>query len=597
MTGKFFLILLWTLHSLKTSGAAVYESVQSLPTLKYDFVIVGGGTAGNTVANRLTENPDTSVLVLEAGGSNVGVIDSIVPFLVGGLLVNSIFDWNYTTTPQAGLGGRSISYPRAHMLGGCSSHNGMFYTRGSSNDYDRFARVTGDPGWSWNNLQQYIRKNEKWTEPVDHHDTTGQFDPAVHSFTGINSVSLAGFAYPIDGMVIQTTQELSDEFPFNLDMNSGNPLGVGWLQATIQDGQRSSSATSYLGPDFINRHNLHVLINARVTRLVETSQSNETLAFNSVEFVHDTDAIRFSVNASKEVILSAGTVGSPYILMNSGIGDQQDLKTVGIETILHLPSVGKNVSDQPFIGSPWLVNSTATLDDINRNTTLFDAAFGLWNETHAGPFGDASGSHIGWLRLPDNATIFEQVPDPAAGPLSPHFELVTGNGFGLTAPPALGHFFGIGIAVVSPLGRGSVKLASNDPLTPPLIDPGLLNTEFDMFTMRAGIRSARRFVTAPVWKGYILQQFGDLANATTDEELDTYIRQNAASTSHLVGSAAMSATNADYGVVNPDLRVKGVTGLRVVDASVMPFVPSAHPQAATYAIAEKGADLIKAAWI
>ncbi|KAF8590856.1 GMC oxidoreductase [Ramaria rubella] len=595
MAAKFLSVLFWGLNVLRISSAAIYESPSLLPVLTYDFVIVGGGTAGNTVANRLTENPDYTVLVLEAGVSNEGVIDAIVPFFTTELLENPVFSWNYSTTPQVGLGGRSIAYPRGHLLGGCSSHNGMFYTRGSSDDYDRFANITGDPGWSWDNLQPYIRKNEKWTEPADHHNTTGQFNPAVHSLTGINSVSLSGFAYPIDDMVIQTTQQLGEEFPINLDMNSGSPLGVGWLQATIQDGKRSSSATSYLGPEFINRSNLHVLINARVTRLIKSNQTHEALAFNTVEFVQNVNSSKILVTASKEIVLSAGTVGTPVILMNSGIGDKQELEEVGIVSILDLPSVGKNVSDQPYVPSSWFVNSTDTLDDIGRNGTLFDEDFALWNRTRTGPFGAALGSHIGWLRLPGNASIFNEVPDPAAGPRSAHIELAIGNGGSMFPLPSVGHFISIGAVVVSPLSRGSVKLASNDPFAMPLIDPALLSTQFDMFTMR-GVLSAQRFLTAPAWKGYILQPFGDLANATTDDELDDYIGQNGASTFHLVGSAAMSARDADYGVVNPDLLVKGVTGLRIIDASVMPFIPSAHTQAATYAIAERGADLIKASW-
>ncbi|KAF8582565.1 GMC oxidoreductase [Ramaria rubella] len=602
MAFKIFFVIFGALNAFNICRAAIYESPSLLPALTYDFVIVGGGTAGNAVANRLTENPDYSVLVLEAGGSNIGVTESIVPYLFTELLGNNPFNWNYSTTPQVGLGGRSIPYPRGHLLGGCSSHNGMYYTRGSSDDYDRFARVTGDPGWSWDNLQPYIRKNEKWTEPTDHHNTTGQFNPAVHSFTGINSVSLAGFAYPIDNMVIQATQQLSEEFPFNLDMNSGSPLGVGWLQTTIKDGKRSSSATSYLGPEFIKRPNLHVLLNAQVTRLIKSNHPHQNLAFNTVEFAQSVDSPKIHVTASKEVVLSAGTIGTPYILMNSGIGDQQDLQAVGIVPILDLPSVGKNVSDQPFVGNSWFVNSTDTLDDISRNSTVFDEALALWNRTRSGPFVDTSGSHLGYLRLPENSSIFNEVSDPAAGPRTPHFEFVTGvswgliNSAGMSKSPPVGHFMSVEVGVVSPLARGSVKLASNNPFTPPLIDPALFGTQYDMFVTRAAIRSAQRFLTAPAWKGYVLQPFGALANATTDDELDDYIRQNGGTTLHMVGSAAMSARDAKYGVVDPDLLVKGVTGLRIIDASVMPFIPSAHTQAATYIIAERGADLIKAAW-
>ncbi|KIJ54911.1 GMC oxidoreductase [Sphaerobolus stellatus SS14] len=575
--------------------AKLYENAADLPAKEFDFVVVGGGTAGNVVANRLTEDPTVSVLVLEAGPSNEGVINSIVPFFLENLLGESQFFWNYTIVPQTGLNGRGGPYFRGHMLGGCSSVNAMFYTRGSAEDYDRFAKVTGDAGWSWDNLQSYFRKNEIWTAPTDGHNETGEFNPAVHGFNGINTVSLNGFPSPFDGRVIQATKELPDLFPFILDWNAGKPLGLGWAQSTIKKGKRSSSATSYLAPQFLNRPNMHVLVNARITKLLTVNQGKTTLDFRNVQFTQNGAAgPLLNVIASKEVILSAGVIGSPFILMHSGIGDRSELEPLGIKSLLNLPSVGKNATDQPGLFTTWLVNSTDTLDNLGRNMTLFNEAFQLWNETGGGPFGNPPETHVGWARIPKNATIFQQVPDPSAGPNTPHFEIYTQSG--AVGGPSTGNFLSVGLNIVSVASRGSITLTSNNPFDDPLIDPGFLTNPFEMAAFRAGLASIRRFLSAPAWKDYVIGPFGDLANATTDALLEDFIRNNAGSTAHLVGTVAMSAPNAGFGVINPDLRVKGATGIRVVDASVFPFIPSSHIQVPTYVFAERAADLIKSLW-
>ncbi|KAJ7028631.1 pyranose dehydrogenase [Mycena alexandri] len=574
----------------------VYNSASDLPSLSFDFVIVGGGTAGNVVANRLTENPDFSVLVLEAGVSNEGVLDSMIPFwkFGGNLLGPTIYDWNYTTTPQAGLNDRVLDYSRAHMLGGCSSHNGMFYTRGTKDDFDRYAKLTGDPGWSWDAILPYFLKNEKWVPPADHHDTRGQFDPSVHGTAGFIQTSISGFQYPIfQSKVLQTTKELPDVFPFNLDMNSGKPLGLGWLQYTIGHGRRSSSATSYLAPEFVQRENLHVLLHAQVAKLVDLRDAIGPLCFGGVQFLQGTS--QFTATASKEIVLSAGTVGTPNILMHSGIGDQSILNALGIPTLLHLPSVGQNVSDQPAFAASWAVNFNQTMELVTQNTTRFNEAFAEWNRSHTGPLVDFSPTYVAWLRLDANSPIFENHTDPSAGLDTPHIELAITPGmagFGVSQP---GHFVGAGMALVTPVSRGSVTINSSDPLAPPLIDIGMLTSDFDLFALREALKRAQQFFDAPVWRDSIIGPVQDLENITSDA-LDELIRNTAGPSLHLVGSAGMSARDAPYGVVDPDLLVKGVEGLRIVDASVLPLVPSAHTQAAVYVVAERGADLIKQRW-
>ncbi|KAJ7131692.1 pyranose dehydrogenase [Mycena crocata] len=573
--------------------AKIYSAVSDLPGLSYDFVIVGGGTAGSVLASRLTENPNFSVLVLEAGVTNEGVVDSEAPFQVIEMLTQPIFSYNYSTTPQPGLNGRILPYARGRILGGCSSHNGMYYTRGSREDFDRYAKVTGDAGWSWDRLLPYFLKNEHWSAPADGHDTRGQFDPRVHGNNGMTSVSLVGFKYPASERVFQSTRELADDFAkFNLDMNSGTPLGVGWLQETIGGGERSSAATAYLAERVQRRPNLHILLNAQVTRLLTNSKAGG-VTFNGIEFALDQNqSARSTVTAHKEIILSAGAVGTPSILQHSGVGDKKLLDALGIHTFLDLPSVGANASEHPVLSVTWAVNGTETTDEVRQNATRNAAAFAEWNATRTGPFTAIGATHVGWARAP--AGVYAPGADPAAGRMTPQIELMfTAGSFGGLMP---GHFFSIGTAVVAPASRGSVIINSTNPFDAPLIDPGLLADDADVRALREGVKMARRFVTAPAFKGYILDEVDVLANATSDAALDAAIRGIAGASSHIVGTAAMSARDAEWGVVDPDLRVKGAKGLRIVDASVLPFVPSAHTQAATYAFAERAADLIRAAW-
>ncbi|KAI0687617.1 aryl-alcohol oxidase-like protein [Cytidiella melzeri] len=574
--------------------AAILQNPSQLPsTKKYDYIIVGGGAAGSVLAHRLSETSSVNVLLIEAGSSDYKNLNIEVPQYVG-RLIESQFDWNFTTVAQPGLNGRSILYERGYVLGGSTSVNFMAYCRGSKDDWNRFATVTGDQGWSYSSILPYAKKMEDFVEPLDGRDISNEVILSSHGTTGPIQTSVAMYEVSTDSRVLNTTTQLSTEFPFNHDYNSvsGNTLGISWAQYTIANGERQSAALGYLDP-ILSRSNLDILVNTQVTKLIQTGTSGSLPVFRGVQFSQSASSQVYSLNASQEVIVSAGAVKTPQLLMLSGIGDSTELSKVGITTIVSSPD------DHPLVTSSFTVNSTNTLDNLN-NATFAAQQLQLWETNHTGELGLPAANQLGWLRLPSNSTIFETVADPSAGPTSAHHEFIITDAYiGFTgAFPSSGNYLTVFTVVVSPTSRGSITLASSNPFDAPLIDAGLLNSAFDIYTMRESIKAMRRFTAAPAWKDWIIAEYGDFANAQTDDQIEAYARANAETINHVSGTAAMGktgSTGAGSGVLNSDLTVKGTVGLRVVDASAFPYIPAAHTQAPVYILAERAADLIKAA--
>ncbi|KAG2005486.1 aryl-alcohol oxidase [Coprinopsis cinerea AmutBmut pab1-1] len=572
--------------------AKVYNSLDELLTSrakKYDFVIVGGGVAGSVLANRLSEDRRSNVLLIEAGPNDEGVEELRVPGYTYSGKINSTYYWGSVSTPQKGLGGRTIEFTRGHVLGGGSSINGMVYTRGSQDDYDLWERESGDPGWSWKAMLPYFKKNEKFI-PHTHRSVEGQYDPTTHGYRGRTLVTLpwANSTEFYDRAL--KNSEIQPEFAYNIDVNNGKPVGLTWLQSTIGHGERSSASVSYLDPKTRQRPNLDILVNTYATRVLPVSNSiSRTPDIRTVELIPrrrgNTLPIeqirRTTITAAKELILSAGAIGSSHLLLNSGIGDRKDLDEVGVKTIHHLPDVGKDLSEHMTVALSW--NATGAIPP----PVDPDAAYEEWKKHRTGPLVDLVGQQVLWARLPSDSPIFKQYKDPASGPTSPHVELtLSGSGAGV----------GAFIVLLTPHSRGTIKIRSNNPTEEPLIDLGFLTHPFDILAFKESIRLAKRFYSGPAWEGYITGFNGPDPDTLSDEEFLKRVQESTGSFYHPAGVTKISPKGSKKGVLDPDLRVKGVKGLRVVDAGIIPYVPTSHTQASVYVIAERASDLIKASW-
>ncbi|THV00444.1 aryl-alcohol oxidase-like protein [Dendrothele bispora CBS 962.96] len=591
MTAPLTLLILFLLAA--RTYAKVFYAPQELAQYRYDFIIVGAGTAGNVLANRLSEDPQVSVLVVEAGISNRDNLDIVVPFL-GVAAPGTSVDWNFTTLPQEGLNNRSIHFARGFVLGGSSSINLLTWNRGSNDLWDRWSELTDDEEWAWPSIEPYYLKTSHLVPPAD--DTSGEVKPSTHGF-GPVEVSISGFPTELDDRVLETSHLIGGRFSFTKDLNTGKTLGFSHLQSSIGNGTRSSSATAYLDP-VLYRDNLDVLVSTRATKLITDSTNAGIPIFRTLEIAQSSNGARYNITAAKEILLCGGVVGTPHLLLLSGIGPKNEIESLGIPSIVDLPDVGKHLADHPLLPNYFSVNSSNTFDEVLRNSSLFNETLDEWMASGQGLFVDPPANTIGFMRLPEDSIAFNHQPNPASGPLSANTEFLFVDGFaalGALQQPAIGNFLTVLTALVSPTSRGSITLQSIDPFTDPLIDPALLTTEFDVLAMVQTMKDVEVFISAQPWTNFIISPFGDLANATTDTARISFIRNNSVTVNHPVGTARMSPKHTSWGVTDSNLLVKHTEGLRIVDASIFPQIPECHPQALVYTVAERAVDLIKQA--
>jgi choline dehydrogenase-like flavoprotein len=526
----------------------------------FDYLIVGSGTAGCVLAARLSEDRESSVCLIEAGPPDRSPLVH-VPAAVGMLINHKVLGWGYKTVPQPGLKGRRILVPRGRVLGGCSSTNGMVYFRGHPKDFDDWA-AAGNPGWRFREVLPYFIRSE------DNPEYAGS---PFHGVGGPMRVAQVPRPNPLCHVFLEATASLG--YPRCADFNGTlDPEGFNTRQGTIRDGRRESGVTAFLDPAR-KRDNLRIVTDALVTRLLLEDRRVTGIEMNQGNEVR-------RLRARREVILSAGAIGSPQLLLLSGVGPGGELNTLGIAVRHDLPGVGRNYHDHLAIGVLMRADSPESYGLSWRRTPR-----NFWHLVEyllfrRGPLGSNLFEATGFLRTtdgldrPDVQLVFQ----PARRNQTPF-------------PIPIGHGFAMNPLVLYPKSRGRLTLASPDPHAMPLIDPNLLGDERDLEPLVRSIVISRKIFAADPFRRFNPVEYAPGPAVQDEAGLREYIRSNAVTVHHPVGTCRMGP-GPDC-VVDGQLRVHGIEGLRVADASVFPMLIGGNTNAAVVMVAEKAADLIR----